>query len=208
MRDQLMPLATDKLFIPEVGAENWLSTSKESFFSYSEGYRQAGESLYKEIQECEPLHKRFLTYPMVFCFRQFIELRLKELIFLGKRINDLPENFPLIHEIGKLFDDYVNNILPRIDGNFDKNLIANARNLVYELDNLDNKSMSFRYPVLRDDSPSILLPNMNIDNFKVIMDRLSNFLDRQLDIMQYSEEMKQEMISELYSQLRSEYQYY
>ena len=49
---------------------------------------------------------------------------------------------------------------------------------------------------------------MNIDNFKVIMDRLSNFLDRQLDIMQHSEEMKQEMISELYSQLRSEYQYY
>ena len=45
MRDQLMPLATDKLFIPEVGAENWLSTSKKSFFSYSEGYRQAGESL-------------------------------------------------------------------------------------------------------------------------------------------------------------------
>lgn len=32
MRDQLMPLATDKLFIPEVGAENWLSTSKKSFF--------------------------------------------------------------------------------------------------------------------------------------------------------------------------------
>ena len=54
MRDQLMPLATDKLFIPEVGAENWLSTSKKSFFSYSEGYRQAGESLYKEIQKCEP----------------------------------------------------------------------------------------------------------------------------------------------------------
>lgn len=27
-----MPLATDKLFIPEVGAENWLSTSKKSFF--------------------------------------------------------------------------------------------------------------------------------------------------------------------------------
>lgn len=68
--------------------------------------------------------------------------------------------------------------------------------------------MSFRYPVLKDDSLSILLPNMNIDNFKVIMDRLSNFLDRQLDIMQHSEEMKQEMISELYSQLRSEYQYY
>ena len=145
---------------------------------------------------------------MLFCFRQFIELRLKELIFLGKKINDLPENFPLIHEIGKLFDDYVNNILLRIDGNFEKNLIANARNLVYELDKLDNKSMSFRYPVLKDDSPSILLPNMNIDNFKVIMDRLSNFLDRQLDIMQHSEEMKQEMISELYSQLRSEYQYY
>ncbi len=145
---------------------------------------------------------------MVFCFRQFIELRLKELIFLGKKINDLPENFPLIHEIGKLFDDYVNNILLRIDGNFEKNLIANARNLVYELDKLDNKSMSFRYPVLKDDSLSILLPNMNIDNFKVIMDRLSNFLDRQLDIMQHSEEMKQEMISELYSQLRSEYQYY
>ncbi|MFK1863550.1 hypothetical protein ACIXEP_17250 [Bacteroides fragilis] len=120
----------------------------------------------------------------------------------------MPENFPLIHEIGKLFDDYVNNILLRIDGNFEKNLIANARNLVYELDKLDNKSMSFRYPVLKDDSPSILLPNMNIDNFKVIMDRLSNFLDRQLDIMQHSEEMKQEMISELYSQLRSEYQYY
>lgn len=208
MRDQLMPLATDKLFIPEVGAENWLSTSKKSFFSYSEGYRQAGESLYKEIQKCEPFHKRFLTYPMLFCFRQFIELRLKELIFLGKKINDLPENFPLIHEIGKLFDDYVNNILLRIDGNFEENLIANARNLVYELDKLDNKSMSFRYPVLKDDSPSILLPNMNIDNFKVIMDRLSNFLDRQLDIMQHSEEMKQEMISELYSQLRSEYQYY
>lgn len=205
MRDQLMPSATDKLFVPETSTENWLSTSKESFFSYSEGYRQAGESLFMELQKCEYVYKRLLTYPMVFCYRQFIELRLKELIFLGQRLNDLPENFPKIHSISNLFNEYVTNILPKIDVTHNKQLVADTKVLVNELDGYDNNSMSFRYPVLKDSSPSITLPNMDINNFKIVMDRLSNFFDRQLEIIQYSEDMKLEMIAELYSQLRYEY---
>lgn len=208
MRDQLMPSAVDKLFIPEASAEDWLSTSKESFFSYSEGYRQAGESLFVELQKCESVYKRLLTYPMVFCYRQFIELRLKELIFLGKRLNDLPENFPHIHSISNLFNKYSTNILPKIDATYNKRLVADPKALIDELDRYDNNSMSFRYPVLKDSSPSVTLPIMDINNFKTVMDRLSNFFDRQLEIIQYSEEMKLEMIAELYSQLRSEYQIY
>lgn len=206
MRDQQMPSAADKLFVTEVGADNWLNTSKESFFLYSEGYRQAGENLFMELQKCESVYKRFLTYPMVFCYRQFIEVRLKELIFLGKRLNDLPEDFPKIHSISNLFEDYITNILPKIDPTYSKQLVTDTKRLINELNKYDNNSMSFRYPVLKDLSPSIALPNMDICNFKIVMDRLSNFFDRQLEIVQYSEEIKQEMIAELYSQLRYEYQ--
>ncbi|CUQ24058.1 hypothetical protein [Bacteroides thetaiotaomicron] len=208
MRDQLMPSASDKLFISEASTENWLSTSKDTFFSYSEGYRLAGESLFGEIQENEYCYKRFLTYPMIFCYRQFIELRLKELIFLGRRIIDLSDEVKITHSISRLFEIYAIDILPNIDTNIDIKLFEVISRIINELENIDNNSMSFRYPVLKNLTPSITLPNMDINNFKIVMDRLSNFFDRQLEIMQYSENMKQEMIAELYSQLRSEYQSY
>lgn len=205
VRDQQMPSSTDMLFISKVNDENWLSTSKESLFYYSEGYRMAGESLFMELKECESVCRIFLTYPMIFCYRQFIELRLKELIFSGKRLNDQPGAFPITHSISNLFRHYISYTLPNIDPTHDKNLITHVEVLMDELDSIDNNSMSFRYPLSKTFSPLITLPNMDIDNFKTVMDRLSNFFDRQLEIMQFSEEMKKEMIAELHAQLLSEY---
>lgn len=204
-RDQEMPSSTDVLFISKVNGENWLSTSEKSFFYYSEGYRMAGESLFMKLKECESICKIFLTYPMIFCYRQFIELRLKELIFSGKRLNDQPGTFPITHSIIDLFSHYISYILPNVDPTYDKKLITHIEVLMNELNSIDKGSMSFRYPLSKTLSPLITLPNMDINNFRTVMDRLSNFFNRQLEIMQFSEEMKKEMIAELHSQLLSEY---
>lgn len=56
--------------------------------------------------------------------------------------------------------------------------------------------MSFRYPVDTNLLPNFSMQNFDIDNFKVVMDRLSNFFDWQLEIVQELENYNSEIASE------------
>lgn len=71
-----------------------------------------------------------------------------------------------------------------------------VRKQIHEFNVIDPKSMSFRYPVGTDLQPNISMQNFDIDNFKVVMDRLSNFFDWQLEIIQQLEDYNSEMASE------------
>lgn len=198
-RNNNLPQKGDKLFIREQIGTSWLPTGVDDYFKLSEGYRMATVAIYEEIKKSECMYKPFLTCSMIFCFRQFLEVRLKELVFFGKKEFFETPDFLKEHNLYNLYNDYVVNVLPKIDANYDKNLADIVKGLIVEFNNVDPQSMTFRYLVDKKLQSVLSMPNIDIDNFKTVMDKLSNYFDAQLELVclleSYNDEMAQEYAS-------------
>ena len=133
---------------------------------------------------------------MIFCFRQFLELRLKELIFFGKKELFKDTDFEKKHNLCILYDDYINNVLPELDPTYDQSQVDIVHNLISEFDQIDPQSMSFRYPVDKKMNPNLRIPNLDIDNFKNVMDRLANYFDGQWELVKLLESYNEDMEAE------------
>lgn len=202
MRSDEFPNKEDKLFIPEKSGTQWLPKGVDDFFHLSEGYRMAAVTIFEEIKKREWVNKPFLACAMIFCFRQFIEVRLKELVYMGRKELFETPDFQKQHSLSNLFKDYINSVLPKLDPNYDKCMVDNVKCLIDEFNSIDPKSTSFRYPVEKKLKPTLNIPNLNLDNFKEVMDKLSNYFDAQLEIVKllgnYNEEMATEYASYFY----------
>jgi hypothetical protein len=195
-----LPKGNDILFKEEVDQNygSWLQNPANKFFLYSEGYREAGEKLYEYIIG-NTFYQNTLVYPLIFNYRHFIELRLKELILLVNRYLDKDNDFADIHNLNTLWETYKKEILPHIT-DLDSKMVRNVERLINQFTNEDPDSMHFRYPVSK--SPSrekhIKRNTLDLRNFKEVMDRLIYFLDWQWDMIAHYQDMKDEMISEMY----------
>ena len=202
-RNNSFPAKGDKLFISIPHEGRWLPSGIKDIFKLSEGYRLSAVSLYQEIKKNEWINKQYLSSAMIFSFRQFLEVRLKELIYIGKRELFEDPQFKATHSLEDLFQTYTKEVLPKADPSFDKVMVSIVNKLIHEFNFIDQKSMSFRYPVDKELNPNHNLPNFDIDNFKEVMDKLANFFDSQLEILQMLEDYNAEMVAELASEYAS-----
>ena len=202
-RNNSFPAKGDKLFISIPHEGRWLPSGIKDIFKLSEGYRLSAVSLYQEIKKNEWINKPYLSSAMIFSFRQFLEVRLKELIYIGKRELFEEPQFKATHSLEDLFQTYAKEVLPKADPSFDKELVSIVNKLIHEFNFIDPKSMSFRYPVDKELNPNHNLPNFDIDNFKDVMDKLANFFDSQLEILQMLEDYNAEMTAEMAAEYAS-----
>lgn len=197
------PNQQDRLFKEEESSNTgvWLDNpASNKFFLYSEGYKEAGKRLY-EVSKESSFYKNLLVYPMVFSYRQFIELRLKELIIMGYKYLDMHgSDFPNTHNILELWRIYRENILPSIDNTIEKDILDNIEKIINEFHNEDPLSFAYRYPVTTGPArmPSINRKTLDIENFKIIIDKTIHFFDWQWDMISHYTDFKHEMISEMY----------
>ena len=56
--------------------------------------------------------------------------------------------------------------------------------------------MSFKYPVNKKMCPALSIPNLDIDNFKNVMDKLANYFDNQWKLVKLLESYNDEMEAE------------
>lgn len=201
-----LPETSDKLFIEESDTKKgaWISNPTNKFFLYSEGYREAGNKLYDYCIE-NPFFSNTLIYPIIYNYRQFLELRLKELIIMGNQYIDTDDDFPDEHSLTKLWNIYRNKLLPNIDNTIEKDTLDNVENLINEFNTVDPKSMSFRYPVTKGPKreKSIKMPTIDIENFKKSLNKLMYFFDWQWDMISHYKDLKQEMLSEWYGEYQN-----
>lgn len=131
-RNNDYPQKGDKLFISVPAEGKWLPSGMEDIFKISEGYRMSADSLYQEIKRSEWINKQYLSCTMVFTFRQFLEVRLKELIYAGKRELFNEPNFKTTHNLETLFQSYLDEVLLKIYPDFDKDMISIVNGLIHE----------------------------------------------------------------------------
>ena len=143
---------------------------------YAQGYKLAGEILYKYI-ESNKVDQDFLVYPFIFLYRHFIELTLKDIIKTGNKYLKNREEFSTIHEIDKLWAE-VKKIIIEIKLEVTQDILNGVDNYMSQLSRIDPSSFSFRYP--KDKSGRKYLPGyrrIGLKNFYEKMKILSSFLE-------------------------------
>lgn len=199
-----IPGNTDVLFQEEVNPsqEAWLQNPTNKFFLYSEGYKEAGDRIYEVINQ-NNFYANTLIYPLLFNYRQFVELRLKELIIMGYKYLDQGKDFADEHSLSILWATFRNEILSKLHDLKDfQNEFNNVERVIDSFNQEDPKSMNFRYPVSRGPKrkANIKRSTIDIENFKNVMDKLVFFFNWQWETLSNFQDLKEEIMAEIYSE--------
>lgn len=79
-----------------------LNYENDPTYLYSMGYLRAGDVMVDYILE-NGCYMDTLVYPIIFNYRQYIELRLKEIIWSGRMLLDQEGRYPFSHNIDNLW---------------------------------------------------------------------------------------------------------
>jgi hypothetical protein len=193
--EQQWPEKGDKLF---ASGEDWWHNACLNHYSddwelYIGGYRMAGDVLVNHIKETHR-NQDFLVFPIVFVYRQYLELRLKKLIRECRTLFDEQPDFPKVHDLDKIWvvcRHLFLNLEPKVEL---KDLEAIDES-IKQFSEIDPSSESFRYPVNKDGGK--LLPfdlrYINLRNLADVMEKLSNFFEAvEMELSVYLD-YKQEM---------------
>jgi hypothetical protein len=172
------PEAGDRLFIPAAEADGGAAITKYSFerlVFMTKGYRDAANILVDEAL-ADRVIRYSLIYPIVFCYRQYIELSLKDLIgSYGPRVGiPRPGN---IHSLKTLLKAY-RKTLREYHINDPLRADINVSKCILEFDRLDPSSFTFRYATGSDGRPyPISMEAINLERLRDTMEGVGNYFD-------------------------------
>jgi hypothetical protein len=188
------PMPKDKLFKED---SDWRHTARlnlggKGWESYSTGYKEAADSLARRfIRKWQG--NDILTYPMVFLYRHYLELRLKQVIILGQELLDEPisiqQKILENHWLNELWKP-CREILEKLaeEEFWPKDPVEEldrVERLVDEFHTNDPDNINFRYPVTKKSKGSQpTLPHLNcvgVRNLYKIMQRLDSFFVAQIE---------------------------
>jgi hypothetical protein len=168
------PNYNDKLICWDVPSKRYnacLNYTGKEFHIYSYGYQKAAERVIQSaLHDQEPID--ILIYPIIFLYRQFLELRLKELIICLD--SEAPvENH---HHLLRLWQRFIS-LVEQTDTNPKCEEFEATESLIREFTTLDPHSMVFRYPVDKKGEEHKKPDLINIINLAEVMYRTSFFLE-------------------------------
>ncbi len=165
-----------------------IAMSPQNWWRYTMGYKEAGDLLLQDALGGGGQH--FLVFPIIFMYRHYIELQLKEIIINNWLYLDISEGLPTYHNIEKLWSmcrdalhkmdeavdpaftktkEYINEIISRYDA-----LEADLK----VFSQWDPNSEIFRYPIDKRGNPIVVnLKNINLKELEELISRISRELD-------------------------------
>jgi hypothetical protein len=143
---------------------------------YISGFKLAGETIFESITE-----KRHevdtLVYPLVFNYRQYIELSLKDIIMLCRGFLDIEEKEPFGHEFSKLWPK-CRQLLERCYPKEPRDEINIIEKHLERFTQVDPRSTAFRYGSVDDKTEEFLdIERLNVRNLHEVVSRIGGFLD-------------------------------
>ncbi|MCJ7492585.1 MAG: hypothetical protein MUP15_10635, partial [Dehalococcoidia bacterium] len=142
------------------GANDWKQNARLGYLdiemcwdAYAEGFKTAADQLVQDLLDNRVWPIDVLLYPVAFLYRQYLELRLKELIVVSGRLLGLSREVPIHHDLMSLWKD----VRPRLEqiwfsrsNKMDNDAIEDG---LHQFCDADPGSYSFRYPVDRHGNP-------------------------------------------------------
>ncbi len=174
-----------------------LHVTPEGWDTYAEGYKRAGDILVQYVVD-NGRDQDFLVYPVAFLYRQYLELRLKELILVGSRLLGKDADIPMEHDLEKLWRKArlnIEKVWPHSQTT--KAHLDAVEERLKELCGVDPGSDAFRYPEDKEGSPTLIrVLNINLKHLKDVIQGISNVLDGSSTGMGEHLAAKHEMMSD------------
>jgi len=143
---------------------------------YASGYKEAADRLVKEI-EATSSGQDTLVYPILFLYRQYLELQLKELIRQARRLLDEEGEFPKIHNIEHLWKA-CNELLLKVSPNDSVAELKEIGRFIKDFATVDPTSEAFRYPQDKAGNPTLPgIRHINLRNVREVIEKISIILD-------------------------------
>jgi len=175
---------------------------------YAEGYKKGGDILVQYVIDND-WDQDFLVYPIVFLYRQYLELRLKELIHVSSRLLDQNIDIPRDHNLVLLWSKVSPNIEQVWPDSQTKRHLAAIKDRLEELCSIDPRSYAFRYPEDTKGAPTLAgMEHINLRRLKDVVQAISNVLDgSSLGMGEYLN-AKHEMMAEYQAEMAQYGEYY
>ncbi|GJL77561.1 MAG: hypothetical protein NPINA01_05500 [Nitrospinaceae bacterium] len=152
-----------------------LNYSPDSWDLYASGYKDAADTLIENVIQTQRNQDLFV-FPVVFLYRQYLELRMKKLIQEGNNLFDISIKTKDSHKLDKLWKQ-TRGILEKVWPD-EKNDLDSIETLINEFSQVDPTSTAFRYPVNLDGKASIEgLSHINLRNLLETMGSIAKILD-------------------------------
>lgn len=175
----------------------------QNWVMYTAGYKEAGDLLLQNVLGGG--RQNTLVYPIIFLYRHYIELMLKEIILNGWAYLGIAGKFPDKHNIDILWGickDILQKMDKAVDPEFTKSKGYKETLGVYHALEADLKvfsewdpnSQAFRYPIDKKGNPMVIdLKSINFKKLLELTGRISYELDGLsvgvYDILSQKEEM-------------------
>jgi hypothetical protein len=175
---------------------------------YALAYRTAAEELFRPLGESEGAerhHNDLLVYPLVFCWRQFLELMLKEMVSMARALSGKSGSANLHkHDLMPLWNELKRH-LPGL-GARPAEIEIFGRTLA-RLAEYDPDSFAFRYPTDKQgaSTQSDIPLHINLKFLNDTMQGIANWLDAGHSEMSERLRFEAEMTAEYEAEMRSTY---
>ena len=175
---------------------------------YAEGYKKGGDILVQYVIDND-WYQDFLVYPIVFLYRQYLELRLKELIHVSSRLLDQNIDIPRDHNLLSLWSKVSPNIEQVWPDSQTKKHLEAIKARLEELCSIDPRSYAFRYPEDTEGEPNLAgMGHINLRRLKDVVQAISNVLDGSSIGMAEYLNAKHEMMAEYRAEMAQHGEYY
>ncbi len=143
---------------------------------YLDGYKTAADTLVNHVAR-DRYESDTLVYPIVFSYRQYLELLLKALLAEARERSSVEERIPAKHQLPVIWQPLralLDESWPDIDAE-----LAAVDDVVGQLDRVDPASIAFRYPTTtkgeRSLPPELIL--INLRDLAELVARAGHFLE-------------------------------
>lgn len=193
----------DKLFTPH---DDWwnnacLNVSRNDWGVYALGYKEAADLLVEHVVN-HRASQDTLVYPILFSYRHYIELVIKDTLRMAIRLQDVADQPMGNHNIENLWGE-LHKLLLVIFPDEMVNELKDVFRLVGEFYKVDARSFSFRYPVDKAGNPSLPgITHINLRNVRDVVNNIATILtgvNAQLyDYLQLKIEQEREFLEDCY----------
>ena len=178
------PREKDSLF--QEGKDWWntaiLSLADRRGHLLAPAFKQASDLLVSHVRTTQ-MDQDSLVYPIMFLYRQYLELTLKALILDGRSLLGLKGDYPSGHDIRKLWSE-ARSILEQVFPDEPAGDLDVVDKVVGQFMEVDPDSQAFRYPVDKKGRQIsrrvIRVPLVNVAS---VMDGVANLLNGSIDVI-------------------------
>jgi hypothetical protein len=176
LRDFPWPTKGDRLFSPPMEPMDGALIERDpqsKLVLMVAGYKLAADLIIQHTSSCQS-DRDLLIYPVLFCYRHYIELSLKSMLaFYGPKVGVISDWST--HNLEILWQKF-KELVVRYGAEQDNESINVVKGCIAEIANFDPASFDFRYPRTRKGEPiSIEFESLDLDALNEGMGRIHGY---------------------------------